>query len=81
MSAGLAVGGRHIFGEETCLSALPNNSTLVSLKSFLIIPAGKQKQYLTFPSKKLNNQSNIFNKIWKSIDFEELDEVLVPLQS
>jgi hypothetical protein len=46
MSAGLAVGGRHIFGEETCLSALPNNSTLVSLKSFLIIPAGKQKQYL-----------------------------------
>lgn len=27
------------------LSALPNNSTLISLKSFLIVPAGRQKQH------------------------------------
>lgn len=46
---GPPVEGRHIFGEETCLSALPNNSTLVSSKSFLIVPAGKLK---TPPPKK-----------------------------
>lgn len=43
-----AISGREAhFGEETCLSALPNSSTLVLLKSFLTIPAGKQKQHPT----------------------------------
>lgn len=66
------------FGEETCLSALPSNSTLVSLKSFLIVPARKQKYYPASPQK-LDNQNDISDKIWGSIALQELDGSLGPL--
>lgn len=47
-SAGPAKEGRHSL-EKKRLSALPNNSTLVSLKAFLIVPARKQKYYPASP--------------------------------
>lgn len=64
VSAGRAMEGRHGL-EKTCLSALPNNSTLVSLKSFLIVPAGKQKHYPASPIKR-DNQNDISDTIWDS---------------
>lgn len=48
--------------ERTHLSALQNTRTLVSFKSFLILPEGKQNSPLPQKNPDKNQMNDIFNK-------------------